>query len=400
MSGLFMGSNLLRGALAFATTVVIARHLGPEPFGTWTLCVTWASMLTFLLDLGFGVMLPRDAAADKTAAGRLLAGALTARLLLFVPVAVLFVASAPWLGLRQEPASLLIAMLLVTATSIAYGTIAGLFRAWPERVPAVLLVEAAGAIVLFGGTWQIARRDSNVGALLHLAAAVQAAQLVVAATWWRGTVARGDAWQWPSLASAVGLVRRAFPFAVAGLIANVQERLGPMMLGRLSGVAEVASFGAAWRIGAAARMLPQAALGGGLPILAAESTNGRSEAIRVRFERALTCFAAIAAPTLAVFSAPLVRLTYGDAFAPAASSLTWIGLGIWPFVVNSARKVGLYAEGREGIAVRFSIITLMVQVATCVALIPRMGAPGAALALAVGEALVWWPLRRYARARS
>ena len=101
MGALFMGSNVARGAAAFATSVVIARTLGPDAFGRWTLCVTWAAMLTFLLDLGFGVMLTRDAAGGTAAPGALVGAALAVRMAMFVPVAVLFLAVAPALGLRD-----------------------------------------------------------------------------------------------------------------------------------------------------------------------------------------------------------------------------------------------------------------------------------------------------------
>src|SRR5712691_3832217 len=47
MGALFMGSNLARGAAAFVTSLLVARTLGPDTFGRWTLCATWASMLTW-----------------------------------------------------------------------------------------------------------------------------------------------------------------------------------------------------------------------------------------------------------------------------------------------------------------------------------------------------------------
>jgi O-antigen/teichoic acid export membrane protein len=45
------------------------------------------------------------------------------------------------------------------------------------------------------------------------------------------------------------------------------------------------------------------------------------------------------------------------------------------------------------VALRWSAIALGIQAVACVVLIPRLGAQGAAIALVMGEALVWWPLR-------
>jgi len=158
MGVLFMGSNLVRGAAAFVTSLVIARTLGPDTFGRWTLCVTWASMLAFLLDLGFGVLLTRDVAAGTAHAGAMVGGALAARMTLFVPVATLFLATAPALGLRGEAASVLWTLLLLAASGMAYGAVAAVFRAWPATLTAIVIVEVTGALLQLGGTWWVTRQ--------------------------------------------------------------------------------------------------------------------------------------------------------------------------------------------------------------------------------------------------
>lgn len=398
--GLFAVSHVVRGAIALAMSIVVARHLGPAIFGRWTLCLAWASMLTFMLDLGFGVLLTRDAAADRRSAGHLVANALAARTALFLPGAMLFVAFAPVVGLSHEATPVLVATLLLAATSIGYGTIAAVFRGWPELLAPVLALESAGAAVALAGAWQIVRQGGTVGSLLLLSAVVQTAQFVAAAILLRDIAGEGHRWRRPSIRASIVLLRRAFPFMVSGVVANVQERLALLMLGRLGGVADLASFGAAWRIGAAARMLPQAALGGGLPVLAEGATTSASHVVRSGFERWIGALALVCATIVALFAKPILELTYGGEFVSSASTLAWVGVGLWPFVVNSGRKVCLYADARERVAVRFSAVTLAIQVAACAALIPRFGAAGAAAGMAAGEAVVWWPLRRYARASS
>jgi O-antigen/teichoic acid export membrane protein len=140
-------------------------------------------------------------------------------------------------------------------------------------------------------------------------------------------------------------------------------------------------------------MLPQAMFGGALPVLAATARQEGSENVAFRFERVLSISAGIAATGLAVFAGPVLRLTYGADYAPGALTLIWVAIGLWPFLINSARKVSLYAVGQERLAVRWSAVALAIQVVAYVLLIPRYGSAGAALAMAVGEVAVWWPLR-------
>jgi O-antigen/teichoic acid export membrane protein len=96
----------------------------------------------------------------------------------------------------------------------------------------------------------------------------------------------------------------------------------------------------------------------------------------------------------------ILRLTYGGSFASAAPALAWIGVGLVPSLVNNARKVYLYASGRERAAVQWTAVSLGVQALGSLALIPSFGASGAASAMAIGEAAVWWPLRAAVRTRT
>jgi peptidoglycan biosynthesis protein MviN/MurJ (putative lipid II flippase) len=97
---------------------------------------------------------------------------------------------------------------------------------------------------------------------------------------------------------------------------------------------------------------------------------------------------------LSLCATPVIRLVYGAAFIPAAPALLWIGAGLIPSLSNSGRKVFLYASGGEGLVVRWSAVALLVQLCAGAALIPTLGGAGAAIGVALGEAIIWWPLRR------
>jgi O-antigen/teichoic acid export membrane protein len=99
----------------------------------------------------------------------------------------------------------------------------------------------------------------------------------------------------------------------------------------------------------------------------------------------------MAAPCV-LFAAPLLRLLYGPTFINAAPALVWVGVGLVPSLVNSGRKVALIAAGGEAMVLRWSAVALAVQAITTVALIPPLGAVGAAVSIAVSEAAIVLPL--------
>jgi O-antigen/teichoic acid export membrane protein len=232
--------------------------------------------------------------------------------------------------------------------------------------------------------------------LLTLAVVVQLAQIVTAVVCWRTVFGDRGRGRVPSAAALVALVRRALPFAASGVVANVQTRIGPLLLGSLSTQAELGLFAAASRFGSVARLAPQAVFAGALPVFTHEHHRDRVTAARVfhTFDRGLLVVSAAIALGAAVFAAPVLRLVYGPSFVGAAPALQWVGVGLIPLLSNSGRKVFLYASGGEAIVVGWSAAALALQVGLGAVLIPALGSVGAAVSVAAGEAVIWWPLRR------
>jgi O-antigen/teichoic acid export membrane protein len=408
LSAAFLGSNLARAAIGFGLSFALARGLGAARFGGWILCTAWASTLTVVVDLGFGVLLTRDASRQDGEAGRLLAGALILRLGLAVPLAALLFACAGYISSDAETmAGLRIAALLGTAGA-AYGCFGALFRSQPRWLPAVLGVETGWLAIQLGTAWWMVRvgwaggagragwTGPDIASLMILAVLVQVGQIVTAAVCWRAVFGDRGRVHLPDPAALVALVRRALPFAASGIVANLQTRIAPLMLGYLSTPAELGHFAAASRVGSVARLAPQAVFAGALPVLSHEHARDRASAERVYqvFDAMLLGAAAAVAAGCGLFGTPLLRLVYGPSFAPAAPALLWIGIGLIPLLSNSGRKVFLYASGGEARVVRWSAIGLIVQACLGFVLIPALGSVAAAVSVALGEAAIWWPLRR------
>jgi len=416
LSAAFLGSNMARAAIGFGLSFALARGLGAERFGRWILCTAWASTLTVVVDLGFGVLLTRDGARPDAEPGRLLSGALVLRLALACPLAALLYAGAGYVSSDAETiAGLRVAALLGTAGA-AYGCFGALLRSQPRWLPAVLGVETGWLALQLAGAWWLVHTGSGgsagfsgfgrpggagafggeVVALLMLAVIVQLAQIATAIVCWRLVFGDRRRGRLLSPAALVALVRRALPFAASGIVANVQTRIGPLMLGLLSTQAELGLFAAASRFGSVARLAPQAVFAGALPVLSHEHHRDRASAARVfhTFDRGLLIVSAAIALGGAVFAAPVVRLVYGSSFVGAAPALLWVFAGLVPLLSNSGRKVFLYASGAETLVVRWSAVALVVQVGLGAVLLPTFGSVGAAVSVAAGEAVIWWPLRR------
>jgi O-antigen/teichoic acid export membrane protein len=430
LSAAFLASNLTRGAIAFALSLVAARALGVERFGRWVLCTTWASTLTIAADLGFGMLLTRDIARVNPGTenrrtqnprtinpepgtryplpetrnpepGMLLGTALTARFAFAIAAAAVLGIFAPRLASGAETIAGLRIAALLGVTGAVYGCFGSTFRSQPRWVPTILIVETSWAIGQLVVSWMVLHQlspPSHLLALLIVATAVQLAQIGSAIVVWR--LAFGDdRVRRPSWAVLSRTVRRALPFAASGIVANLHNRVAPLMLGYLSTQTELGSFAAAARFGTTARLTPGAIFAGALPVLSREysddATAGRT-AYR-SFHIAMIWLAIGTAIPCVLFAPLLVRLVYGRAFVTAAPALIWIGIGLLPALTNSAKKIFLYASGEETLVLQWSAVSLGTQIAAGLALVPPFGSVGAAASIALGEAVIWWPLRRTLR---
>jgi PST family polysaccharide transporter len=402
VSAAFLCSNVARAGIGFGLALVLGRGLGADRFGGWILCTAWASTLTIVVDLGFGVLLTRDGARDETDPARLLTGALALRLATALPLACALAAAAGLLSSDPETIVALRIAALLGVAGAAYGCFGALLRSQPRWLPTVLGLETAWLAVQVAASWRLVATGRGLVALVTLAAALQLAQIATALALWRPIFGTRSASPLASPPALRPLVRRALPFAFSGIVANLQTRVGPLMLGLLGTPVEVGWFGAASRVGRAAKLAPQAIFAGALPVLSHEYGRDRAEAQRVSrmLDRALIALSVAVAIVCALFAPLVMRLLYGPAFAAGAPALVWVAIGLVPALSNSGRKIFLYAAGGEALVVRWSAAALAMQVAAGALLIPSLGGAGAAMSVAIGEAAIWLPLRLPAEIRT
>jgi O-antigen/teichoic acid export membrane protein len=396
LSAAFVCSNLARAVIGFVLSLVLGRGLGAERFGGWILCTTWASMVTVAADLGFGVLLTRDGARAQTDPGGLLAAALILRVTLASALAVALSIAAP--ALTQNPeliAGLRLASLLGLAGA-TYGCFGSLLRSQPRWLPLVLGLETAWLAAQVGASWWIVHRGGDIAPLLGVSIATQFAEIATAVVLWKPVF--GDRATRITPAPLLATLRRAAPFAITGLVANLQARIAPLMLGYLAAPVELGYFGAASRVGRAARLTPSAIFAGALPVLSGEYARDRDGATRVSraLDRILLITALCGVAGALVFAAPLMRIVFGPSFTAAAPTLLWVAIGLVPALSNSSRKIFLYAAGRETTVVAWSLVALTLEIGAAIVLIPVGGSAGAAISVAIGEAAIWMPLRRAA----
>lgn len=189
---------------------------------------------------------------------------------------------------------------------------------------------------------------------------------------------------------AGSLVREALPLAAALAMSVVYFRVLVILTSVLGTEVENGLFATSFRVFEVLFGLPLLVLSVALPLLAVA---GAEDIERLRFALQRMTEVALAASTLLVLvlvplADPVIELLGGEEYDDAGPVLAIQALALVPVFLGQTWQLGLVALRRQVDVAVANGIALVAVVALGVALIPRWGAEGAAVAAVVAEALL------------
>lgn len=316
-----LGGKVATFAMTLACFIIVAKHLGPERFGLYSLAYGLPWLLLPGVDFGFSTVIAREIAAGDSTAWALTGIKLAASSL---PIAVLALLGGGWLlGVRGQAAWLLLVSAIQLGTFVLRPAEAVLIANRATHTVAVCSV-AANAVSLAGLLFATAKNFPDAFILL-----VHAGYIVV----YYGLI---GLMVWPKLTSQGQpapnrLWKEAWPFGVGSAAASVTDRVGVVVSVALLGPAAGGFYSAAYRlyeVGVAAAGTVATVI---RPVLAEVSHSpeilaGRAEAL-LRGSTAVSGAVALAV----VGGAPLlVRGLFGPAYREASVVL----LALAPALAN------------------------------------------------------------------
>ncbi len=396
--------NVGSAGLAFALSALIGRTLGETGLGVYAAVLGWTFPLLMLAEFGTNTLITRDLATDTTQTPAYLRDTGRVRVVLGGMLAVLLTAAAPLLtdapdvivGLRVAAP-----LLLLEPT---YGAYTAVFRAHRAMTPIPLLNTGmlAAQLALTGVVlWQ----GGDVVTVLAVNTFTSGGRLLAA--WWIYRVRFHDLTPKSPLRSRRGdlqiqggqtLLRRAWPFAVAGVLAAAHMRLNVVLLESLTGAAAAGRYAAATRFVEATRMIPHALFDALMPQLTALRDD--RDDFRRTFRRTallIAGFGILVAGGAWIGGRTLVTLAYGSAFVDSAPVLFIAAALLAPALLRQLLVLHAYALDAER-AVNWAYgLMLVVGLIAGLLLIPRYGAVGAAWSWGTAETAGLLALWTYTR---
>jgi polysaccharide transporter, PST family len=373
-----LAERSLRLGIVFAVTLWVARVLGPGQFGLFGYAQSLVAILGFLGTLGLEGVAVRELARRPEQRATILGSALTLRLtggLLLIAVAAI-AASSMRPSLPVPLVALLAGASLLQATEV--------LDYWVQHEMGARYSAPAKLLALSGGVGLRLWAVGTASPVAALAAAVLAESALtgIAIAWAHVRVGGRLRALRPDVRELRLLVAESWPLLGASIAVAVYARADVLLLGHFCSRVEIGRYAVAAAISEAFYFVPVGVMMCYAPILAAQRTGQpqrtSTEQVQVLFW--LSRSGAVLAAAVTLVAGWLLPAALGGSYV---ESVRMLRIHVWStlFVfVSVASEPWIVNRHLQHLYLRKASIAAAVNIALNLALIPRWGGVGAALA--------------------
>lgn len=378
----FMGSEIISRATAVIASIFVARWLGPEELGRFSIVRDIGVVAVPLFTLGMSQVITREIARlrggsnERAAIEHVLSavlGLLIVAALLGPACLVLLSGPAEELLGVEGLAGLIRLLALVVLVSIPYELVNALTLGF-EEFRAIAMRQVAAAILnpalIIGGVYVFGVEGAVVasgGANLIL--------LILLATFlWRRTLAGYRVRRGPAArATASRIAAKGLPLLGSILLMRPLNLIGGSTLVLYASVTDLGWFRVAYTLYGLALIVPSALQIMFLPVMAKLGDDEQVGRAGLRLVR-LAVSIAMPAFVLAILVAEsLVRFVFGVAYAPAAPVAGFMFAVGFGATVVALLETNVLSQGKTGRLLRINIVNATVFIAASQILIPALG---------------------------
>jgi O-antigen/teichoic acid export membrane protein len=380
-------SQLGSSVLSVVLGVYIARQLGDIGYGQYSLALAFAAIFVMFADIGYQTLFFREVSLDTAQAERYLSNVTGIRVLMTVLVFFLMVLIA---NLLQYPQELLVLIYLFgayTLLSSLYGIYLVTFRSFQQMKyeAAVIFVDGVSKVVLGIAVLQLGLGLVELG-LVFVASALLS--LVLSIVICHRHFVR------PRIAIDMEFMRStlwmALPFSVLPVLSMIYVRVDTLLLEAMKGDAVVGWYNAAYSIVLSVKFIPTLLLAALFPAAQQMSKQSRDRFCDY-YDKAVKYLMALAIPIaigLTLLAQPIILLIFGQEFEGAVAAFRILAWDILLFFIYLAIGNALLNIGREKSVAVASLMTVIINIALNLVLIPLISLIGAAIVTVISEAVL------------
>jgi O-antigen/teichoic acid export membrane protein len=365
---------------------LLARQVGDARFGVFVFALAWAEVAMTPVGLGIDQFMVRQVAADKSRLDAYFLNAVVLKVARGIPIVAGSIVLVHLLDYSHETeltVSILSVALLFETMARTPQSVFNAFERGELVATAIavqrILAASAGIAVLLAGYGVVAVAITySLGALVRALLSIDLMRRRV---------------RWPHMVAPAGarreLRRRSLPFMTQDLFGLVLNRADVLLLAALAADAVVGQYGAAYRLYEATTFIV-VALSGAFAAMFSYLGPDTDPPLAAVFQRSIKLALATLLPisvTLALLAEPLLRSFFGAEFAAAEEPLMLLAPvpALWGVMVLA--NVLVLSREHPRRMVYTVALAAVANLGLNLALIPPLGASGAALAMLGSTAL-------------
>lgn len=365
-------AQVLTKVIGFFYTLFLAKSLGVESFGLYTVALAYFSIISSLSDFGFNRYLTREVAKDNLKANELFCNIGMFRLTITAVIFGIFATSLYLFDPDKLRISLiLLAVLAILPQSIAL-TLDGIFIALQKlqfSSIALLLASLANALI---GLFLINEGFGNVGAVnaFTLSQLIYGLSLFILLMFYKGLhFSRIE------LSVITKAIKGGLPYSLLGILGLLYFRIDAIILSYIKGSYETGLYGVAYKFLEATIFIPGAFAAAIFPTLAKLHNEKLTDLKKIYF-KSLKLMTILGIIIMAgyIFILPEVIKLFLPNYLSAINSIKILSLSLpFIFMATPGVQVMLSTEKFLKEVIFFSIFTVAFNIILNLIFIPKFG---------------------------
>jgi O-antigen/teichoic acid export membrane protein len=377
--------------------VVLARYLGPTPYGQYITIFAFLSLIDLAADMMTLDVSVREIAAAPNRTSMWLSAATLVRMGLACVGLMAFGVYAVSTGIAYDPATstaAAVAALLLPVGALRMPLVA--FRAHMRmhyELGIIVTVRAVNLALLFAA--------AAAGATLWtLFAATVVSRALLAVLAWTIVIRQFGFTPVVDLSAVRRLIKESLPMGVSGVCVAAQLKGDIMLVGAIIGAQAAGLYGVVAQLPEYLLYVPVIFTTPMLPVLSRAVAEGGMREFQRMYQAMFDTVMSIVIPIAVlgiIVPRPLVEWLFGAAYAPAAAVLPLLMLSVVCMWFSHATAIATVAARLQSHFIWIQAVCVAVFFALDAVLIPRWGITGAAVARLVAAAIA--PALTYALLR-
>lgn len=380
-----ISERILSVGITTIVTILSARYLGVENYGILSYGLTLTTLFTAIVKLGIDSIIVNELINNKSRQGEFLGTSIVLR---FAASLLSILSIGLLLLILNGDQPLLIVVAMVQSVLLIFQSAYVLDHWFQSQLKSkfVSIAKVSATVATAGYSMYLLLSGKSV---VWFAVSTVLAGLVIATVLYVFYRKQGGQKLLFSVSAAKYLLSKSHHFILASVMILIYAQVNKVMLGNISGNAELGLYSAAMMFSMAWAFLPESIITSMRPsIVYAKAKSNTLYMRRLKQLYFIVFWMCAVAAAILTLSAPLVVLLLGHEFS---GSIVVLQIAVWsvPFaMLGVARSVWVVCEEKYKYPKYYLVCGAIVSVIANITLIPLFGAIGAAISTVITEIAV------------